>query len=284
MTHVFAKDYKGAEEIIDIFSKYFYQKRVGCGLPRAISVRKGAIHEEEQDAGANAWFAMAGAQLLYNKPNYTVDDQNRLQVVLSIADYLLSLQNTDSNNPAFGGIRSSTGSGYYPTEFSISSRAALEMVAGLLRERGAEFSLEDKSERLSRYERAIKDIEQFLKNSLKTEVSNNTYLNLELWKIKLLSLGGKTRLLGVPLYTGKSYYMQRGYEEGKGWDGVFATDLAMWSAMSISEKDFQRIFGVSRDKMIKDTLARAMVKVRYQGKNRTLLDFTDAKNRAKYAR
>ena len=98
------------------------------GLPRAISVRKGIAHETEEDAGANAWFIMAGSQLLYNKDSYNAADQKRLGLILDIADYITTLQNTDRNHPAFGGIRTNLGSPYYSTEFTVSTRA-IKMVA-----------------------------------------------------------------------------------------------------------------------------------------------------------
>ena len=148
------------------------------GLPRAFNIRRGIVDERNQDAGPNAWFVMAVTRYLYNKDTYTTEDKANLDLVLKLADYLVSLRDPE----AFNAIRTEQHSGYHSTEHNISTRAALRMLNELLNQRQAQLGIDAAKAQSyqNKFNAAIRDIDGYLKSALRQKLYNGNIFNLEL--------------------------------------------------------------------------------------------------------
>ncbi len=270
-------DYKAARRAINIYNSYFRERDEA--LPASVNVKNGVVNEGNQHAGANAWMLIALTRYLNYKEKITAEDMPVFDFAIDLAKYLMSLRNADDTE-AYGAVATNKGSHYYSTEHNISARAALKMLNELIACKAAKPSGNVDSvfaQLLTKLEIAVNDIEEYLLRSMMVRVHDQTGVNIE-FIVPLLRIGYDNRLFGFTVYQAKSYYLRRGYSEENGWDDTFATDLALWLALSMDESEFAAFRG-RMEKALKEQIDNTQHSTQSHDRVNELLDHLSSMNR-----
>ncbi|MFA5725804.1 MAG: GNAT family N-acetyltransferase, partial [Candidatus Omnitrophota bacterium] len=268
--------YSQAEGIIDTLYKWWQKnknreftdnndnKYTLNGFPISFKVLDASPFEHDangraiQRLGPNAWLLNFLSHYIYKTQNTRYIDFAK-----DIADYLVSLQDTDVKSQTYKGLKDGPGAVYYATEPNISAKAALANFAVVL-------SQYEQTEAI-KYSQASEGIKDFLKNAHYIRKDETVLINL---------FGKKLSI------THEKHLFRRGYcEANGGWDKFFASDLAPWAVLSMPEEEIKNVFGVSARQLLMDSISEAEVTVDYKHPEKgqitgiTLVDFTNQEGR-----